>query len=367
MCRFVQTEYYISRLKPRVKALIHKCKTCLIYKHKPSNQIMAPLPPERCNFSPPFHVTGIDFAGPFELKSSTLRKSPVIKGYVCVFVCFSTKAIHLEVCSDLSSAAFEAAFARFVGRRGLPCRIFSDNGRNFLGASRTLLREFAHFIKTTSSDISQKYLTHGFEWKFIPPHAPHMGGLWEAAVKSFKTHFKKLAGAHRFTFEQFSTLLARIEGVLNSRPISAMTEDPSDLTALTPGHFLRGSPLLALPEPISPKLSLNNKWTKLKALHHQFAIRWKEDYLKAMHKRYKWMSPTPNLKVDELVVVIDDLLPPYEWLLGRITKTHSGSDNKVRVSDIRTASGIITRPIAKLCYLPLANSAEDSQLNNSQH
>ncbi|XP_075160007.1 uncharacterized protein LOC142233105 [Haematobia irritans] len=367
MCRFVQTEYYISRLKPRVKAIIHKCKTCLIYKHKPSCQIMAPLPPDRCNFSPPFHVTGIDFAGPFELKSSTLRKSPVIKGYVCVFVCFSTKAIHLEVCSDLSAVAFEAAFARFVGRRGLPCRIFSDNGRNFLGASRTLLREFVHFIKTTSSDISQKYLTHGFEWKFIPPHAPHMGGLWEAAVKSFKTHFKKLAGAHRFTFEQFSTLLARIEGVLNSRPISAMTEDPSDLTALTPGHFLRGSPLLALPEPISPKLSLINKWTKLKALHHQFAIRWKEDYLKAMHKRYKWKSPTPNLKIDDLVVVIDDLLPPYEWLLGRITKTYSGSDTKVRVADIRTASGTITRPIAKLCYLPLANNTDESQLDSAQH
>ncbi|XP_075159324.1 uncharacterized protein LOC142232403 [Haematobia irritans] len=365
MCRFVQTEYYISRLKPRVKAVIHRCKTCLIYKHKHSSQIMAPLPPDRCNFSPPFHVTGIDFAGPFELKSSSLRKSPLIKGYVCVFVCFSTKAIHLEVCSDLSSAAFEAAFARFVGRRGLPCRIFSDNGRNFVGASRTLLREFAHFLKTASSNISQKYAIQGFEWKFIPPHAPHMGGLWEAAVKSFKTHFKKLAGAHRFTFEQFATLLARIEGVLNSRPISAMTEDPSDLTALTPGHFLRGSPLLAFPEPMSSKLSLINKWTKLKALHHQFSIRWREDYLKAMHKRYKWKSPLPDLNINDLVVVIDDLLPPYEWLLGRIVKTYSGSDSKVRVADVRTENGTITRPIAKLCYLPFSNTTDDSHTNNN--
>lgn len=86
-----------------------------------------------------------------------------------------------------------------------------------------------------------------------------MGGLWEAAVKSFKIHFKKVAGANRFTFEQFSTVLTRIEGVLNSRPISAFSEDPADITALTPGHFIKGSPLIALPEPVSPNLSLINR------------------------------------------------------------------------------------------------------------
>ncbi|XP_059217643.1 uncharacterized protein LOC131994781 [Stomoxys calcitrans] len=361
MCRFVQTEYYISRLKPRIKGIIHKCKTCTIYRHRPSSQIMSPLPPDRCTLSPPFHVIGTDFAGPFELKSSTLRRAPIIKGYVCVFVCFSTKAIHLEACSDLSAAAFEAAFARFVGRRGLPCRVYSDNGRNFVGASRALLREFSHFLNSASSNISQKYAIHGFEWKFIPPHAPHMGGLWEAAVKSFKTHFRKLAGAHRFTFEQFTTLLARIEGVLNSRPISAITEDPSDLTALTPGHFLKGAPLLAFPEPTSPKLSLVNKWLKLKALHHQFALRWKEDYLKTMHKRYKWQRQSPNLNINDLVVVIDDLLPPHEWRLGRIVKTYPGPDANVRIADVRTEAGIINRPISKLCYLPLSDTSNEPQ------
>ncbi|XP_075150605.1 uncharacterized protein LOC142224702 [Haematobia irritans] len=318
MCRFVQTEFYISRLKARVKGVIHKCKICVIYKHRASSQIMAPLPPERFTFSPPFQVSGIDFAGPFELKSSTLRKATITKGYACVFVCFSTKAVHLEACSDLSSVAFEAAFVRFVGRRGLPCRIFSDNGRNFVGASRTLLRDFTQFLQISSSDISQKYSVHGFEWKFIPPHA-------------------KISGAHIFTFEEFSTILARIEGVLNSRPTSAMTEDPADLTALTPGHFLRGSPILAFPEPIAPKLSLINRWTKLKSLHHQFALRWKEEYLRTMHKRYKWKYSISNLKGDDLVVVMDDLLPPHEWLLGRIVKTYSGSDSNVRVADIRTA------------------------------
>ncbi|XP_075163165.1 uncharacterized protein LOC142235792 [Haematobia irritans] len=357
MCRMVQTEFYISRLKPRVKAIIHKCRTCVIFKQKSCSQIMAPLPSVRCELSPPFNITGVDFAGPFELKSSTLKRAPIIKSYVSIFVCFTTKAIHLEPCSELSSLAFEAAFTRFVGRRGLPNRVVSDNGRNFIGASRKLLKEFSGFVKSTASDISQKYSTHGFEWQFIPPHAPHMGGLWESAVKSFKHHFKRIAGAHKFTFEQFATILARIEGILNSRPISAVSEDPSDLTALTPGHFLKGSPIMSFPETPSQNLSLLNRWTKLKALHHQFAIRWKEDYLKSLHKRYKWKNSGPNLKIGDLVVVMDDLLPPSDWRLGRIVNTHHGSDNNIRVADIKVASGIITRPIVKLCYLPLLDQA----------
>ncbi|XP_046801106.1 uncharacterized protein LOC124418529 [Lucilia cuprina] len=362
MCRMVQTEFYISRLKLRIKKIIRHCKICIIFRQKNCKQIMAPLPPDRCNLSVPFQTTGIDFAGPFDLKTSKLRNASCIKGYVSVFVCFSTKAIHLEACSDLSTPAFRAAFARFIGRRGLPRRIVSDNGRNFLGASRELSREFASFINSAAEDISQKYITQGFEWSFIPPHAPHMGGLWEAAVKSFKFHFKRTAGAHKFNFEEFSTLLARIEGILNSRPISAMSEDPSDLTALTPGHFLTGKPIMAFPEPMTEQIALVKRWEQLKALHHQFFLRWKEDYLKALHKRYKWKNPSSNLKPGDLVVVIDDLLPPSEWRLGRILNTYKGSDDNVRVADVKIVNGVITRPIVKLCYLPFLK--ENDALTN---
>lgn len=103
MCRMVQTEFYISRLKIRVKKVIRHCMNCIIFKQRHCSQIMAPLPPDRCNLSVPFQTTGTDFAGPFDLKTSSLRNAPYIKGYVSVFVCFSTKAIHLEACSDLSS------------------------------------------------------------------------------------------------------------------------------------------------------------------------------------------------------------------------------------------------------------------------
>ncbi|XP_036346483.1 uncharacterized protein LOC118755767 [Rhagoletis pomonella] len=360
MVRMVQQEYYVPRLKQKVKKCIFHCKVCTIHKREMRSQIMAALPPARATYSLPFHTTGIDFAGPFLVKTSLLRRASHTKAYVCVFVCFSTKAIHLELCSDLTIEAFKACFARFVGRRGLPHKIMSDNGKTFVGAQRSIHRELSTFLKEAASDIAEKYIIHGLSWQFIPPYAPHMGGLWEAAVKSFKTHFNKVAGNHKFTFEEFTTLLIRIEAVLNSRPLSPLSQDPSDLQPLTPGHFLRGAPLASLPEPNAENLSLPNKWQKLKVLHHQFSTRWKTEYLQELHKRHKWKGKEPNIAVEDLVVIKEDNLPPNDWRLGRIVKLYPGPDQNVRVADIRTQKGIITRNIAKLCLLPPPPSTMDA-------
>lgn len=238
-------------------------------------------------------------------------------------------------------------------RRGLPKKVMSDNGTNFVGAERALRLEYDEFISSAAKDIVEKYSSHGFQWQFIPPNAPHMGGLWEAGVKSFKLHFKKVAQNTKYTFEEFTTLLTRIESVLNSRPLSPMSDDPNELLALTPGHFLRGGPLIASPEAPSDTSTLRDRWERLKVLHHQFARRWKDEYLKDLQKRYKWQSPEENVTVGQLVVVKDDLLPPNEWRLGRITKIYIGSDGFVRVADLKTQAGIITRAINRLCILPV--------------
>lgn len=357
MLRTIREEYYISRLRSAIKKYIRQCKICIIYKQKAQTQIMAALPMERSTFSPPFTFTGLDFAGPFPIKTSSLRQASCQKGYVCVFLCFSTKAIHLELCSDLSSDSFLAAFTRFVGRRGLPKRVMSDNGTNFVGAERKLRHDFKKFLNTVSEDISTKYASHCFEWSFIPPNAPHMGGLWEAGVKSFKKHFKKVTENKKYTFEEFATLLIRIEAVLNSRPLSTMSDDPFELLALTPGHFLRGAPMVAAPE-AAVDTPLLDRWEKLKSLQHQFAIRWKDEYLKELQRRYKWQRPKENLKANQLVVVKDDQLPPCEWRIGRVKEVYQGRDGYVRVANIRTANGTITRDITRLCPLPSESQSQ---------
>ena len=147
MMSMVQRQFYIPRLRRTVKKVVHNCVICARYKQNVKSQIMAALPFDRTSFSLPFTYVGTDFAGPFQIKSGNLRNSPYQKSYVCIFVYFSTKAIHLETCSSLSTEAFLATFTRFIGRRGLPRCLMSDNGTNFVGASRTLSREYHEFIK----------------------------------------------------------------------------------------------------------------------------------------------------------------------------------------------------------------------------
>ncbi|KAH8334979.1 hypothetical protein KR074_000187, partial [Drosophila pseudoananassae] len=95
------------------------------------------------------------------------------------------------------------------------------------------------------------------------------------------------------------------------------------------------------------------RWQHLKALQQQFRLRWKEEYLKELHKRNKWRAPTRDLCVGDMVIIKEDNLPSNEWRLGRVDAVYPGSDGHVRVIDIRTARGLVKRPVAKVVLLPL--------------
>lgn len=354
MLRVLRTEYFIPRAKNVIKTTISRCKICVVQRKATHHQIMAALPTARTNISRPFNVTGVDFAGPFNIRNYTGRACLITKGYVCVFVCFATKAIHLEPVSSLSTPAFLAALARFVARRGYPKDIYSDNGTNFVGASRELRAEFRSFLRGIGSEVNAGYAPQGLQWHFNPASAPHMGGLWEAGVKSFKYHFRRIASTLNYTFEEFSTLLARIESCLNSRPLCPLSENMESLDVLTPGHFLIGGPLLAAPEvEISETpLSIVNRWQRVKALNQRLCMRWKDEYLKDLQKRYKWKFMQRNIEIGDMVVIREDNLPTNEWRLGRVEKVHIGKDGHVRVVGLRTARGVVTRPVVKLVVLP---------------
>lgn len=354
MLRLIRMEYWIPRVKILIRTVISRCKVWLLEKNRASPPLMAALPPERTSVNRPFTTTGVDFAGPFDIKSFSGRACRISKGYVCVFVCFATKAVHLEAASDLSTATFLATFHRFIGRRGCPKSLFSDNGTNFVGASREIEKNFRIFIRECRDTVCSALGYQELTWQFIPAGAPHMGGLWEAAVKSFKLHFYRHARALSYTFEEFSTVLTRIEACLNSRPLCPMSDNPDKLVALTPGHFLIGAPLLSPPEPLIEEstLSLVNRFRKLKALTHQFCVRWKEEYLFSLNKRYKWKYPQRNVEINDLVVIRHEKLPPTSWKLGRVVGIHPGDDGHVRVVDVRTDQGIVRRPVVKLVVLP---------------
>ncbi|XP_065081190.1 uncharacterized protein LOC135703795 [Ochlerotatus camptorhynchus] len=96
--------------------------------------------------------------------------------------------------------------------------------------------------------IESVLANNSITWHMTPPKAPHFGGLWEAAVKVAKKQLYRQLGNSRLQFEAMSTVLTQIEASMNSRPLVPLSEDPEDLTALTPGHFLIGAPMQSLPD-----------------------------------------------------------------------------------------------------------------------
>ncbi len=225
----VGSRIHIIGVRRLVRDICRRCVTCRRSTAKAQKQQMGQLPKARVIPSPPFTITGSDFAGPFSLKKGHTRKPVIIKAYLCIFVCFSTKATHLECVSDLSTEAFLAAFKRFIARRGLPQEIFSENGSNFKGAHNDLQKFYQELSsKPTKDSVHQYLLNHRIKWNFSPERAPHFGGLWEAAVKSAKLHLRRIIGQQILNFEEFSTVLCQIESCLNSRPLLSLSSHADD-------------------------------------------------------------------------------------------------------------------------------------------
>ncbi|XP_055855978.1 uncharacterized protein LOC129919155 [Episyrphus balteatus] len=351
---YIRMTYWIISIKQHVKIHIHKCPTCFRHSRKNLQQLMGSLPAPRVRMSRPFTHTGVDYAGPIEIKAWKGRGAKTFKGYFAIFICLSTKAIHLETVSDLTTQAFLAALRRFTARRGFCAQIYSDCGTNFVGANRELARMLAQ-AKHDWKEIAGIVANSGTNWNFIPPASPHFGGLWEAGVKSVKYHLKRTVRDERLTFEELYTLLTQIEACLNSRPLCPLSDNIDDLDVLTPGHFLIGEPLLSIPQghiSTPEKMSYLDRWTRTQAFVDSFWRKWNGEYLSRLQQRPKWTRKEAEPKIGGLVLVKDERLPPSQWLLARITETHPGADELVRVVTLKTKTGIMKRPIAKICYLP---------------
>ncbi|XP_014491796.1 uncharacterized protein LOC106754294 [Vigna radiata var. radiata] len=311
---------------------------------------MGDLPAPRVTPSSPFTHTGMDFAGPFSVKTYNLRSARTVQSYICIFVCFSTKAVHIESVHDLTSNSFIAALRRFTACRGCPTDLYSDCGTNFVGADNALKK----LISQESNDLSEHALARGIKFHFNPPAAPFQGGLWERAVRSMKEHFKRIVGDQKLQMDEFQTVLCRIEAILNSRPLTPMSNDPNDLEVLTPGHFLIGRPVVSPPEeehgdtPL-PRLK---RWKYVEALSQQLWKRWCSEYLQTLQKRNKWLKTSTPLKEGDLVLIEDPQLPTLCWKRGRVLQTFPGKDGQVRVATVRTPTGELKRPVLKLFRLP---------------
>ncbi|XP_011174666.2 uncharacterized protein LOC105206911 [Solenopsis invicta] len=352
----LRQRFWVSDGRNQVRKIIRTCTRCYRFNADTVKYKMGNLPASRVRVTTPFTNTGIDFCGPFFIKERKFRNRTRIKVYVCIFICMTIKAVHLEVVSELTSDGFIAALRRFIARRGLPQHIYSDNGTNFVGANNQLKEIYALLnSEEHKTRVSEFALEQRITWHFIPPLAPHFGGLWESTVKSFKHHVKRVIGETLFTFEELCTFTTEIEGILNSRPIATISSDPNDLLVLSPAHYLIGKPVTSLPE--NDLLSVPDNrlsvWQHIAKMRQDFWARWSLEYLNELQVRGKWKTDGPKLTIGAVVLIKEKNLPCTRWMLGKVTSIHPGEDGITRAATIKTTTGEIKRSAKSLCILPI--------------
>ena len=341
----VQQRFWVIGLRNALRSIKSKCIKCRKQAVQPIHPHMADLPKERVEGSVyPFKNTGVDYFGPLEV---TVLRRPV-KHWCCLFTCLVTRAVHIEVVNGLDTDACMMAITRFMARRGKPHIIISDNGTNFVGAAR----EFRECFNEWDRDaVCERLANSRVIWKFNPPGAPHFGGIWERLVRSCKKAMFAILGNRRLTLPVLTTTMCLVEQTLNARPLTPVNDDPEDLEALTPNHFLLGRPVVAEPlTPVSVRYVDCRKMYKVAEAYNQMIWnRWAKEYLPKWNVRTKWAKDDERiLKVGDLVWLIEESVRRHENKMARVIEVFPGADGVIRSAVIKTSDGIFRRPAVKL-------------------
>lgn len=338
--------FWIVKGRATVRRVLSKCITCKKMRAQPVSQFMGDLPKDRVTPNEaPFTYVGVDYFGPFLVK----RARSEVKRYGCIFTCLTMRAIHIEVCQTLDTDSFINALQRFIARRGEPVEIRSDNGTNFTGAQLELRRALEQWNQAQIEDFLRK---REIQWIFNPPGASHMGGAWERQIRTVRSVLRGLLPMQVLDEEALTTLMCIVEGIVNGRPITRISDDPKDLTPLTPNHLLllRSGP--TLPPGVFVKQDLyRRRWRQVQYMADVFWKRWLSEYLPTLQVRQKWLRPKRNLKVGDLVLMKHDNTARPRWPLGLVVNTYPGSDGLVRSVQVKTQSGVYDRPVDKICLL----------------
>ena len=348
----LRQKVWILKGLTEVQKVVKSCIVCQTMLKPPCKQKMAQLPATRLETTAPFATTGIDCAGPFLVK---LNGRADHKVYVLVMTCFQTRAVHLETMFKLDADSAINAIMRFKARRPALKAIYSDNASNFAKSDKWLRKEMEKLNKELPDHLNKK----GIEWNFIPPYAPNHGGVWERVVGLMKKHLKTALIGDKLHYETFSTIVTEIEGVLNRRPLTAISSDSRDFDALTPNHIINPAstsfPAAAEIDAVisSDAETTRRSWKRALNRVNQFWEIFKKDYFPLLHGRSKWRNSVDNLKKDDFVILVDETLDRNLWKFGRVTKT-LGTSNHIRRVEVKRPDGkIVIRDRQKIVKLEL--------------
>ncbi|XP_062594607.1 uncharacterized protein LOC134256029 [Saccostrea cucullata] len=228
--------YWIIGVKKLISSVIHKCVTCRRLRGKFESQRMADLPPDRITPGPPFSAVGVDTFGPWTIVTRKTRGGQAeSKRWAIMFTCLTTTAIHIELVESMSSSSFINALRRFIALRGNVSLFRSDRGTNFIGATEDL------GIDVTKGPVKNFLDKSKIVWTFNAPHSSHMGGVWERMIGLTRRVLDSLLlgpKGKNLTHEVLSTLMAEVTAIINSRPITTISNDPEVPFVLSPAMLL---------------------------------------------------------------------------------------------------------------------------------
>ena len=355
---FVRSKYWIVRGRNTVKNIIRKCVICKRFNGK----VLTPPPPPdlpsyRIDVNYCFYAVGIDYAGPLFIR----EKDALSKVYIVIFSCATSRAIHLELVKSMDKVSFMYSFERFMSRKGKPKIVISDNAKTF-----------------KAKEVKQFYLQHDIQQKFILPASPWWGGFYERMVRSVKSCLRKSLGRSLIDYEQLETILCKVEAVINSRPLTYLSDVDID-TPLTPYRLMFGRNVQYNNVEIEENFSnpnLRKRLTYLKSLLRQFWKQFVSSYLnelRQMHLYQKGNSNPGSLKKGDVVLIKDDRpLPRYRWKIGRVVELVEGRDSHVRGAKLRTISDAgdsssCYRPIQKLIPFEINEDCDESYDDNIEN
>ncbi|XP_065654791.1 uncharacterized protein LOC136081405 [Hydra vulgaris] len=346
----LRTKFWIPQCRQLVRNIILKCFLCQYFEGKPYMYPPSPpLPLSRLCDDYPFMHTAVDYAGPVFVKNIYGDCDTMFNGWIFLFTCASTRSICLDLVSDLSSTSCIRGLRRFFARRGVPSKILSDNGTQFV-AEQTQL-----FASNKSID-----------WQFNVPAAPWWGGLFERMIRMVKRCLKKVVGKARLNYEQMLTLLQEIETVINNRPLTFVYNEPC-VEALTPNHLVFGRKLNlnGVNSDSNIEHDLNKRYNHLQTVLEHFIKRWKSEYLTELREFHKSKRSIGSVQINigDIVLIEEDKKSRLLWKTAKVEKILASSDGCSRAATVKYLQGDgsfrhVNRPINKLVPVEYANQKE---------
>lgn len=340
----LQQKFHIVGLRGALRFIANKCQWCRTYRGTPHKVPIGDLPIERLTSNqPPFTAAAVDYFGPMHVTIGRRHE----KRWGALYTCLTTRAVHVELAPSLSASSLILTLRRMMARRGTPTVLYSDNGTNMVGAER----EIAEAIKSSDAQMIEFTNSKTIMWKKIPPGAPNMGGAWEILVRSIKAALKVTLKEKFPPEEILHTLLLEAEHIVNSRPLTPVNPNLEE-EALTPNHFLIGRSNGIAPfgtftdHQITPK-----SWKSAQHMADRFWSRWLIEYKPTLKTRQSHHTPQDNIKIGDIVLIVDQTMPRGAWPRGIVTSVFPGPDGRIRVTEVRTTAGLMRRPASRLIVI----------------